>query len=97
MLAIEKDQLEKARSLLRGGISADPTMANGHVALRVAALQTAFGSPRAYSSGGPPAMEGGLTNPTGSHRYWTTDGGQVNPPQFFSDRLNTGGTHDPGD
>jgi hypothetical protein len=40
-------------------------------------LQTALGSPEAYASGGPPAMEGGLTNPTSSHRNWTTDGGHV--------------------
>jgi hypothetical protein len=41
-------------------------------------LQTALGSPGAYAPGSPPAMEGGLTNPTSSHRNWTTDGGHVN-------------------
>ena len=40
-------------------------------------LQIAFGSPGAYAPGSPPAMEGGLTTTTSSHRNWTTDGGHV--------------------
>jgi transposase InsO family protein len=41
-------------------------------------LQTAFGFPGAYAPGSPPAMEGGLTAPTSSHRNWTSKGGHVN-------------------
>jgi hypothetical protein len=39
--------------------------------------QTAFGSPGAYAPGSTPAMEGGLTTPTSSHRNWTIKGGLV--------------------
>jgi len=49
-------------------------------------LQTALGSPGAYAPGSPPAMEGGLTNHTSSHRNWTTDGGHVMPTSCDANR-----------
>jgi hypothetical protein len=68
------DAMYRAHRIVTGGKSIGRAAQDG-----VQHLQTAFSSPGAYAPGGLPAMEGGLTTPTSSHRNWTSKGGHVNP------------------